>query len=78
MSCEYTDSIHMEVLGQMTAFKQALIDHMSMEVLGFFKWGSVDVDHLTMEVLGNLPSFAIMDHMTMEVLGQWDGCPTCH
>lgn len=75
MSCEFTDSIVMEVLGQTASY--ANINHIVMEVLGKFQFGTIDIDHLSMEVIGETTNYAYMNHIVMEVIGQWDGCPSC-
>jgi len=77
MPCEFTDSITMEIIGQASSFPAALIDRVTMEVLGFFKFGTVDVDRLIMEVVGQIPVFANVDSIVIEVLGQADLCPSC-
>ncbi len=76
MSCEFTDSIVMEVLGKTVSF--ANIDHLTMEVLGKYQVGTIDINHMIMETLGKTASFANFDHVVMEVIGQWDGCPSCN
>lgn len=75
MSCEFTESIVMEVLGQTVGF--ANLDFIVMEVLGKFQFGTLDVQHIVMETLGQTEQFANVGHIIMEVIGQWDGCPSC-
>lgn len=77
-TCDFMDSVTMEVLGQAT-FQNALIDHVVIEVLGIFNGfnGTIDLDHITVETLGQMPHIDNMDHVTLEVLGVWIGCPSC-
>lgn len=64
-----------EVLGETTPLKKANMAHIVMEVLGFFKFGTVDIDLLITEVIGTSPpnSLLFMDHFEVEVCGQWAG-----
>ena len=53
----------------------ANVGHIVMEVLGFFKFGTIDVDHLVVETLGvdTASKMVNVGHFTSEVMGQWAG-----
>lgn len=74
MAQAYIDSFVCEVIGQATAFKMAQIEHIVMEVLGYFKFGYVEVDSMVMEVIGQATAFkmAQIQHFVAECIGQWD------
>jgi hypothetical protein len=71
MAQALVDHVTMECMGQSVNFAQ--INHIFMEVLGKFQFGSVGIDHVTMECMGQSVSFAQIDHITMECMGQWAG-----
>jgi hypothetical protein len=75
MAQAFLDKFNMETLGVTTSSKMANMAHIVMEVLGFFKFGTVDIDLLVIETLGVTTSskMANIDHFNSEVMGQWSG-----
>lgn len=73
MAQAFIESVKMEVLGQASFMQMCNVDHIIMEVLGKFQWGTIDVDLVIMEVLGKNVEFANIQHVVMEVIGQWPG-----
>jgi hypothetical protein len=67
------DNIVWETVGQVADMDRCLMDQFSLEVLGFFQWGNIEVDQMTMEVLGNFPNTTYIDHAVFECVGQWAG-----
>ena len=75
MAQAFLDDFTIETLGVDTASKMANVGHIVMEVLGFFKFGTIDVDHLVVETLGvdTASKMVNVGHFTSEVMGQWAG-----
>lgn len=75
MAQAFIDKFTTETLGVTANQKKANMAHIVMEVLGFFKFGTVDIDLLVTEVIGKTPnqSLVFIDHFTSEVIGQWSG-----
>lgn len=75
MAQAFIDKFTTETLGVTTDLKQANMAHIVMEVLGYFKFGTIDVDLLVTEVIGKTPdqSLVFISHFDSEVIGQWAG-----
>lgn len=75
MAQAFLDDFTIETLGVTATSKMANVGHIVMEVLGFFKFGTVDVDHIVVETLGVTTSEKMVNigHFNSEVIGQWAG-----
>jgi hypothetical protein len=75
MAQAFLDNFTIETLGAAITEKQANIGHVVMEVLGYFKFGTVDVDLFVTEVLGATPNSSMTNigHFNGEAIGQWLG-----
>jgi len=75
MAQAFLDDFTIETLGVTTTSKMANVGHIVMEVLGYFKFGTVDIDLLVIETLGVTATskMANVGHFNSEVIGQWAG-----
>ena len=75
MAQAFLDDFTIETLGVTANEKMANVGHIVMEVLGYFKFGTVDIDLFVTEVLGVTTSekMANIAHFNGECIGQWAG-----
>lgn len=75
MAQAFLDDFTIETLGVVTSEKMANVGHIVMEVLGFFKFGTIDIDHFVIETLGVTTSEKMTNigHFSTEVMGVWAG-----
>jgi hypothetical protein len=75
MAQALVNKLTMETIGASSNFTQVYVDVVVMEVLGYFKFGTVDIDELITEVLGKSTSTSQCNIgvVTSEVIGQWAG-----
>jgi hypothetical protein len=75
MAQAFIDHFEVETLGVTANLKAANMAHIVMEVLGYFKFGTIDIQLIVTEVLGKTPnqSLTFIDHFTAETIGQWAG-----
>jgi len=73
MAQALVDHIIGETIGQAEFMNMCQVDRLSVEVLGFFQFGTIDVDHMVGEVLGEASDtkYAVVDHIVGEAIGQW-------